>query len=112
MRYVIAALLVAALAGVYGTSVSTSADAALVETFSSTSTDTINAGAAFGYLDVGASGGNVGLKVFGYRFESGDDSLIVQSGDVINIDLYTAGTQATSFAVYPAGGATARGYYW
>ena len=112
MRYVIAALLVAAVAGVYGTSVSTSVDAALVGYFSKTSTDTVAADAAFGFLSLEAVGGNVGLKVFGYRFESGDDSLIVQSGDVINIDLYTAGTQATSFAVYPAGGATARGYYW
>jgi len=112
MRYVVAALMVAALAGVYGTSVSTSADAGLVETFSSTSTDTINAGAAFGYLDVGASGGNVGLKVFGYRFESGDDSLVIESGQRMKIDLYKAGTRATSFAVYPASGATASGIYF
>lgn len=113
MRWMMAAVAALAIvAGVFSSYGTASADAALAETFSATTADTINTGAPFGFLDVEASGGDVGVRVFGDRFESGDDSLVVESGERLKLDLYKAGTRATSFAVYPASGATASGIYF
>lgn len=112
MRYVLMALLVAA-ASFAGWALSPNdTEAADALYGSSASADTVWCSPFAGFVSVEAVSGAVGLRVFGGHFSATTDSLIIQSGDILNIDLYSANRFFAAFAVYPGAGATARYVYW
>lgn len=111
-KTILAALILLVVGALYMGSRPTASDAAQVMYFTTSDSLSVRPGGPIGFITIEAVSGAVGVKVWGPRYTAGEDSLIILSGDVLNIDLYKAGTFTNVFTVYPAGGATARGYYW
>jgi len=87
-------------------------DAGLVGYFSVSSADTVVASDTWGFASIEAVSGDVGLRVLGDKYDATDDSIVIQSGEILNLDLYQSGQTARAIAIYPGAGATARGLYW
>lgn len=111
MRWLAAAVVFAVLVGMASVAVN-DAPAGQAGYFSVSSADTITATSSIGFISIEAVSGAVGVRVLGEPSVSASDSLIVLQDDILNLDYYTAGKRVVSFALYPGGGATARGYYW